>query len=69
MEETQGIFGCGHIFKFVIIITGLFCLNAKRQRLVRTSLWCSDRSMKVLLIGNSGVGKSNLLTRFAVFNF
>lgn len=24
--------------------------------------------MKVLLIGNSGVGKSNLLTRFAVTN-
>jgi|JI7StandDraft_1071085.scaffolds.fasta_scaffold29561_2 GTPase SAR1 family protein len=26
----------------------------------------SDRTMKVLLIGNSGVGKSNILMRFAV---
>lgn len=68
-RRCKAISDVGIYLKFVIIITGLFCLNAKRQRLVRTSLWCSDRSMKVLLIGNSGVGKSNLLTRFAVFNF
>lgn len=37
-RRCKAISDVGIYLKFVIIITGLFCLNAKRQRLVRTSL-------------------------------
>lgn len=37
--------------------------------LLSTLLICSDYLFKLLLIGDSGVGKSCLLLRFAVSNF
>ena len=51
------------IIIIIIIITSLKC---PKVTISNSGLIHSDRSMKILLIGNSGVGKSNLLTRFAV---
>ncbi len=44
---------------------GFLSLRSHQTNFVALSIFCSDYLFKLLLIGDSGVGKSSLLLRFA----